>query len=745
MVEGPEHVGKVLAGFSIRIYYLVRDTSFMILNVLLIEPVIALTADILHTVILMFIESGQSSINSIVRKLCSTRVDGMESKKDIDTEKTNTGLPKAKYRHGNGAFVVGNYNLIAKGGQRHYSTKPNADFGVRKSKLNIIELENNKFTGLYNVICDANFLANCYGKIKSKPGNMTQGVDNITLDGISRSFIKDLSKSLIDESFQFKPSRRVNIPKANGKLRPLAIASPRDKIVHEAMRLSLETIFEPIFLNTSHGFRPGRSCHSALKEVSKWNGVTWVIEGDIKSYFDNVDHHILATLLERKVSDQRFIDLYWKLVKAGYVERGFTHTSDVGVPQGSILSPILSNIYLNEFDIFMEKIIDKYSTKGTSVSKVNPAIVKYSDKLNQLHREYKISKDKLIVKEIKQLRLERNKLNSRIRNEIRIRYIRYADDWIVGIIGIKETANLIKELITQFLNDRLKITLNKEKTKITYLPNGRVKFLGCIFTIIRGSQAKIVTRYNHKAKSMIKARINQRRVVFFAPYQEILLKLADKGFLKNYTVHSGNLIPQAITKWIFLDHRAILIRYNSIIRGLLNYYSFVDNFNIFTTIAGFILRHSCAHTLSRKLNLGSRASAFARFGKNLTARSKVKGKNKQMSLSIPKSFTKSKDFKRSEQTNIRDFMATLNYKIETQFAWADSCCICGLTEGVEMHHLKHLRKDGDKPTGFLAIMSSLNRKQIPVCKTCHNKIHAGLYNGIKLTDLWSVKSDLNTD
>lgn len=158
--------------------------------------------------------------------------------------------------------------------QRNYSTATSArPMASADSMSSLIQLDSNKYTGLYKCVASIDTLVTAYDNIKSKPGNMTPGMDQMTLDGVSISFFEDLEKSLLNGSFQFKPARRVHIPKANGKLRPLAIASPRDKIVQEAMRMILELVFEPTFSDLSHGFRPGRSCHTALKTISKWNGI----------------------------------------------------------------------------------------------------------------------------------------------------------------------------------------------------------------------------------------------------------------------------------------------------------------------------------------------------------------------------------------------------------------------------------------------------------------------------------------
>lgn len=205
-----------------------------------------------------------------------------------------------------------------------------------------------KCTNPFDIITDIRTLVLAYNSIKSNPGNMVEGPDEQTLDGIDKKWILETTKKLKREIWYPKPARRVYIPKANGKKRPLGISSPRDKIVQQAMKIVLETIIEPKFSNLSHGFRPKRGCHTALKVIRKWKGVSWFIEGDIKSFFDNIDHHILEKLICNHFEDKRLINLYWKFVKAGYVEWDNANISyvctDMGVPQGGIISPLLSNL-----------------------------------------------------------------------------------------------------------------------------------------------------------------------------------------------------------------------------------------------------------------------------------------------------------------------------------------------------------------------------------------------------------------
>jgi Type II intron maturase/Reverse transcriptase (RNA-dependent DNA polymerase) len=303
--------------------------------------------------------------------------------------------------------------------------------------------------------------------------------------------------------------------------------------------------------------------------------------------------------------------------------------------------------------MFVEELIDNLSSKNLNISKVNPKITKFSDKLTALHNEYTETKDKNVLKEIKQLRLSRNTLSSRIRTGNRIRYIRYADDWVIGIIGNKEFADRIKAECKKFLSDYLKIQLNEEKTRITHLGTERAKFLGVEFDIPphppatlptggrESKEAKIVKRRINDRK--IKSRINQaipyggrERIYFYLPVQEMIKTFLDKGFLKKSP--NGLYLTNAITKWIFLDHRSIILRYNAVIRGLLNYYSFVDNKYCFHTLINLFLVHSCAKTIARKFRLGSRAGAFKKFGFHL--KSPLEGKLKGISLHIPKDYKK---------------------------------------------------------------------------------------------------------
>ena len=219
-----------------------------------------------------------------------------------------------------------------------------------------------KYERLYRILFNEDMFSVAYQRIYAKQGNMTPGTDGKTVDQMSIQRIEKLIESLKTEAYQPKPARRVYIPKKNGKERPLGIPSFEDKLVQEVIRMILEAIYEEHFEYTSHGFRPHRSCHTALTQVQeKFTGVKWFIEGDIKGFFDNINHDILVDILKERISDERFLRLIRKFLKAGYIERWRFQNTYSGTPQGGIISPILANIYLDRFDKYIKEYAEKFN------------------------------------------------------------------------------------------------------------------------------------------------------------------------------------------------------------------------------------------------------------------------------------------------------------------------------------------------------------------------------------------------
>ena len=658
----------------------------------------------------------------------------IKSKAEQNGPCKNWGFPKGckPYLHirneggwfniGNGGFVVANKHegnqlsnlCLHPPGSKFYSldTKQRMKLEIKQD----IEIS-------YKQLFDIEIYKSAYQSLKSKPGNMTPGTDKETLDGISLKWAEDVIETMKDRTFQFKPSERVYISKKNGKLRPLGIPSPRDKVIQEIIRMMIQSIYESIFLNSSHGFRPKRSTTTAIFEVRKWNGVTWVIEGDIKGYFDNINHQILANLLARKIKDKNLIDLYWKLVKAGYVNDGKFTRSHLGVPQGGVLSPLLSNIYLHEFDVFMQELIERY-TSQKRVSKANPEYVKLRREIKKLVNLEEINdQDKINLAELS------NKLKTvpsviRTKNTgTRVYYNRYADDWLIGVTGNLEMVKKIKDKANNFLRDILKIELSKEKTKITHVTQEKVNYLG--FQMSRRTRKYTESQVSFVEKLGIMRRPSNASVIIEAPIEKLILKLIDQGF-----AWEKDRMPKAMTKWIYLNPEDIIRRYNWITRGILEYYKSVENRNQLGQIL-WILKFSAVNTLARKLNISPK-QVWSKYGNPIVIKFMVGKDEKSITLYEPKTLKRDRTFKLKDYFNFDPFNVTI-FALRSNHVWDMDCLICGEGDYVEMHHIKHIRKGETK--GFTKVMQSLNRKQIPVCRDCHMKIHRGEYDGMSLSKL----------
>ena len=326
-------------------------------------------------------------------------------------------------------------------------------------------------------------LVRAYNRIKSKPGNMSPGGDpeRETLDGIHPKWFPETTEELRSGNFRFKPSRRVMIPKPNkpGELRPLTVASPRDKIVQESLRSILEEAYEPLFLDSSHGFRPGKGCHTALDNIrKKWTGISWLLEFDIRKCYDTIDREILTTLLGRQIRDPRLLKLIERLLESGLVgaERGGPSGLE-GVPQGSVLSPLLCNIYLHELDKFVDGLVKQHDTTRTyRLRRKNPDYPRpeLSPRVRRLPYWKRVS---IAVRSRKDAR--REGITPTVLNDskfIRVRYVRYADDFLLGIAGPVELVKSIQAGIEGFLRDSLKLDVGL--SRFVHISRGEVTFLG---------------------------------------------------------------------------------------------------------------------------------------------------------------------------------------------------------------------------------------------------------------------------
>lgn len=294
---------------------------------------------------------------------------------------------------------------------------------------------------LYRQMFNPQLYLLAHGRLYSNKGAMTPGVSGETADGMSLEKIGRIIDALRHEQFRFQPVKRVLIPKKNGKRRALGLPPWRDKLVGEVMRLLLEAYFEPGFSDHSHGFRPRRGCHTALSEVARaWTGTTWFIEGDIAKCFDSLDHQVMLEILGEKIHDNRFLRLVRNMLRAGYLEEWTWNATLSGAPQGGVLSPILSNIYLHKLDDFVERVLIPEYTRGKLRAR-NP-------EYRRVEAAIQRARGRGDRAELRALRKRQHSLPSQDMSDPgyrRLRYVRYADDTLLGFAGPKAEAEEIKQ------------------------------------------------------------------------------------------------------------------------------------------------------------------------------------------------------------------------------------------------------------------------------------------------------------
>lgn len=500
----------------------------------------------------------------------------------------NLGLPKGSNSYGNRVFVVVR-KMSSKGGQPKTVEKEDIAGISGLTRLTIIaDGKSEAVQNVYQIVYDVEVLKASYNKLKSKSASMRLGTDNKDLNdlSISEKYFKDLSNKLRMERYRPKPGKKT--------LRSLGIPSVEDRIVQQSLLYLLEAVFEKTFSDKSYGLGQKKGVHTACRNIRQWKGVSWFIKGDIVNYFDTINHKKLMDIVKQKIQDQQVIDLLWKYLRAGAIIDGKYKKTTKGVPQGGVISPILSNIYLNELDVYVETLKNRLDTEKTS--EPNPEYVKVKSLLRS-------KKGKEKKEGYKQLR----EIKSRIRVGLRLYYIRYADDWLIGVLGRHKDAVNIKSKIETFLREKLDLEMSLEKTKITHAGQDKAFFLG--YNIYSP-----IPKKSFFEKGKVKKRASHVSIYIDAPYCRIKEQLIKGKILE---VKNGKWLIHPVTHWVNYNHAEILYRYNWIIRGYLNYYSHVNNLHIFHKIINMILLHSCALTLGRKLKLRSRRKVFKKFGKNL--------------------------------------------------------------------------------------------------------------------------------
>jgi group II intron reverse transcriptase/maturase len=538
---------------------------------------------------------------------------------------------------------------------------------------------------VYRLLFNRDLFLMAYGKIYRNKGSTTPGSTLETVDEMSLRKIDTIIEALRSEKYQWTPTRRAYIEKKNStKKRPLSMPTWSDKLLQEVIRLILESYFEPTFSNSSHGFRPGRGCHTALRQIDdNWHGVNWFLEGDIKACVDSLSHELLIETLAEHIQDGRFLRLIRELLQAGYLEEWRYNATLSGAPQGGIVSPILSNIYLSKLDHYIEKTLIPMYTKGARRKKN----LRYDALLSQGYRLRKRGR----YAEAAKVRKTAQKLPSVDLNDPdyrRLKFVRYADDWLLGLIGTRKEAEQIKEQIKTFLHEELKLELSDEKTLITHARTEAARFLS--YEI---SASQDDTRQTKKKRS-----VNGEMRLRVPP--DLLRKKCQKYQKHNQPIHRKELTNNTAY--------SIVAQYQSEFRGFAEYYQLANDLHRLNSLK-WIMEQSLAKTLATKRKRTVK-KVYKKYGatwatdgkpyKGLQVMVQREGKNPLVAKwgGIP--------LKRRLQAILNDqpqpFWPSRS-ELEKRLL-ADTCELCGSRDRVEVHHiraLKDLERKGrqEKPFG----------------------------------------------
>lgn len=562
---------------------------------------------------------------------------------------------------------------------------------------------------LYRQLFNPQLYLKAYGRLYANAGAMTPGVDGETVDGMSLGVIERIIAEMRCERYRFHPVKRVYIPKKGGKTRPLGLPTWSDKLVGEVIRLLLEAYYEPQFSDRSHGFRPRRGCHTALQEVvNTWKGTVWFIESDVAQCFDRLDHSIMLSILGEKIHDNRFLRLLRNMFEAGYLEDWQYNATLSGCPQGGVCSPILSNVYLDRLDRFVETILTPEYTRGVNKT-VNPA---YAEIANAIRRA-KTRGDRAMVRKLRvqQRRIPRG--DPYDPGYRRLRYVRYADDQLLGFVGPKAEAEQIKQRLASFLRDDLRLELSWDKTLITHARTDAARFLGYEITVSHADHK--ITAGRRATNGVIGLRVPQDVVrAKCAPY-----------------CTSGT--PEVRPLLVNDDDYDIVATFGAEYRGLVNYYLLAGDVWRLNRVR-WVMETSMLKTLACKHD--STVTKMARRFSDVVATPHGPRKCIQVNVERPGKKPLTAQFggiplKRQRRAVLVDrppFPTIPRRKELVSRLLAGRCEMCGHTGQVDVHQVRKLAaltELGTPLPKWAEVMTRKRRKTLVVCEACHRRIHSG--------------------
>ena len=561
---------------------------------------------------------------------------------------------------------------------------------------------------LYRQLFNPQLYLLAYGRIYSNKGAMTPGPDAETADGMTMGKIERIIDALRCERYRFKPVRRHYIPKKDGKQRSLGLPSWSDKLLGEVVRLLLEAYYEPQFSDHSHGYRPDRGCHTALRDVAVgWTAITWFIEGDISRCFDELDHLVTLQTLGEKIDDNRFLRLIGQMLRAGYLEDWVWNATLSGAPQGGVLSPCLSNIYLDRLDKFVETVLLPEYTRGVHRSS-NPEYKRIASAIRRARKRGDYAAARALQKQ------QRSIPTTDLQDPTyrRLRYVRYADDILLGFTGPKAEAEEIKRRLAQFLQEDLKLELSETKTLITHARTRAARFLGYEITVGHDNQ-----------RLTAGCRSANGRVRLHVPADVIKAKCAR---------HMRGGKPERRTGLMNEQDHAIISRYGAEYRGIVQYY----------LLAGDVWRLNRLHwvmlTSLLKTLAGKHGSSVSKMARKYAATIETPhGPRQCMQVRVEHDegrkplvatfggipLRRQKNAVLIDRQPVREPARGSELIRRLQ---AGRCELCDQTATVQVHQIRNLavlHRPGQPQLEWMQAMAKRRRKTLIVCATCHAKIH----------------------
>ena len=571
---------------------------------------------------------------------------------------------------------------------------------------------------VYRLLYQKDLYLRAYGKLYRNDGAMTEGATSETVDGMSLEKIDTIINLLRYERYRWTPVRRIYISKKNGKSRPLGMPTWSDKLLQEVIRLILDAYYEPQFSSHSHGFRPKRGCHTALQEVmQKGRGTKWFIEGDLSACFDKIDHTVLINILKEKFQDNRFIRLISGLLKAGYLEDWKFNATLSGTAQGSITGPIFSNIVLDRLDKYVEQQLIPANTCGTQ-RKNDPSYKRLTVQASEAKRKGEFE-------HAHRLRKQLQSMPSRDPNDPNFRrlwYVRYADDFLLGLAGPKNEAASMKHKIAEFLSSTLKLELNADKTLITNARSQKAKFLGYEVHILHED-----SKHDARGQRCINGNIGLR-----VPAKVRQEKC--KRYMKNgKPIH----LPQRTID----DAYSIVSQYQSEYRGIVQYYRMAYNLHTLSKLK-YMTEVSLVQTLASKYKTTC-TKIYRQYGTTIKTdegdRKIILVKYERAGKRPLITYFGGVSLKWNRWVSVSDQQANPIWSSRSELVErlkAQECELCGSQDKIEVHHIKKLatlKRKGSAKLEWQKRMIARNRKTLIVCQKCHNSIHHGKYDGKKLS------------